>query len=532
MKLTFIGADHEVTGSATLLHAAGRKILIDCGMEQGRDIYENCDIPVSAADIDALFLTHAHIDHSGKIPALVANGFKGVIYSTLATYELCKIMLLDSAHIQSSEAQWRNRKAKRSSGEEYIPAYTVEDAQNALKLFRPIGYEERTNPFDNIYFTFQDAGHLLGSASILFELEEENEKRTLLFSGDIGNTDRPLINDPKIAKPADYVVIESTYGDRLHGPRPDYLAQLTNIIQKTFDKGGNVVIPCFAVGRTQEILYLLRTIKEKGLIKNHDNFPVYVDSPLGVEATEIYASNLFDYFDKETISLLANGVNPIIFKGLKTAVSSAESVLINNDKTPKVILSASGMCEAGRIRHHLKHNLWRSESTILFVGYQSEGTLGRKLTNGEKQVKLFGENIVVRAKIETLEGISGHADRDMLIGWLKGAGSNVKRVFVNHGQDTVCDNFAQTIKSKLSLNACAPYSGDEFDLIVDEFTKKTSGIKIKELAAKARSIEVLSRLKAVIDRLISLAKNADGRSNKDIAKLTERINAACDEFEK
>ena len=295
MKLTFLGAAHEVTGSCTLLNANGKNILIDCGMEQGADIYENCELPVPPTEIDAILLTHAHIDHSGKIPAMVVGGYKGPIYSTEATFKLCEVMLRDSAHIQEFEAEWRNRKAKRSGGEEYVPLYTLKDAETSLSLFKYSPYQKETEIFEGIKISFSDAGHLLGSASVYITVTEDGFTKTLLFSGDLGNTNRPLIRDPEMPEKANYVVIESTYGDRLHGERPDYIKQLTEILQKTFDKGGNVVIPSFAIGRTQELLYLIRTIKEQKLIKGHNDFPVYVDSPLAVSATNIYSSGLTDY---------------------------------------------------------------------------------------------------------------------------------------------------------------------------------------------------------------------------------------------
>ncbi|MBP3927865.1 MAG: MBL fold metallo-hydrolase, partial [Clostridium sp.] len=391
MKLTFIGAAHEVTGSCTLLEACGKRILIDCGMEQGEDIYENCELPVSPADVDAICLTHAHIDHSGLIPAMAAKGFSGPVYATEAARQLCSIMLLDSAHIQESEAEWRNRKAQRAGEDPYVPLYTAADAMQAISLFHPYDYGHPVEIFEGITICFSDAGHLLGSASILFTITENGETRTVLFSGDLGNIDRPLIRDPEKPPYADYVIIESTYGDRIHGVRPDYVSQLTEILQETLDRGGNLVIPSFAIGRTQEMLYLIRIIKERSLIQGHDDFPVYVDSPLAVEATKIYQNGLFSYYDQETLDLLAQGINPISFPGLKLSITSEESKMINFDPAPKVILSASGMCEAGRIRHHLKHNLWREDSTVLFVGYQAEGTLGRKLINGADSVKLFGE---------------------------------------------------------------------------------------------------------------------------------------------
>ncbi len=533
MKLTFLGAAHEVTGSCTLLDACGKKILIDCGMEQGADIYENCEIPVAACDIDAVCLTHAHIDHSGKIPALVAQGFKGEIYSTLATRRLCNIMLRDSAHIQEFEAEWRNRKAKRAGGEEYIPLYTLKDAENTLKQFVHYDYNEPAQIFEGIRITFIDAGHLLGSASILFEITENGKTERVIFSGDLGNTNRPLINDPAVPPVADYVVIESTYGDRTHGARPDYTAQLTEILQDTFDRGGNVVIPSFAIGRTQELLYLIRNIKEHGLIKNHANFAVYVDSPLAVEATNIYSSGLTDYYDTETLDLLEQGIDPIRFKGLKLSVTSDDSKMINFDETPKVILSASGMCEAGRIRHHLKHNLWRADSTILFVGYQSEGTVGRKLVDGETTVKLFGEEINVRARIATLAGISGHADCDMLLGWLSNIKSSVKTVFVNHGDDSVCDSFAKQIESTLGVNAIAPFSGDKYDLLTGECLEKGRIVRVEHKSeGRHRADTVFARLYAAGQRLLSVINKNKDSSNKEIARFADQVTALCDKYDK
>lgn len=533
MKLTFLGAAHEVTGSCSLLNVNGKNILIDCGMEQGTDIYENCELPISPNDIDAILLTHAHIDHSGKIPAMVADGYKGPIYSTEATYKLCQIMLKDSAHIQEFEAEWRNRKAKRSGEEGYVPLYTIADAEQALTQFKYYPYGKSVEIFEDIEIMFSDAGHLLGSSSIYITAKEENVKKTLLFSGDLGNINRPLIRDPEKPKSADYVIIESTYGDRLHGERPDYEAQLCKILNETFDKGGNVVIPSFAVGRTQELLYLFRKIKEDNLIKGHPNFTVYVDSPLAVEATNIYSSGLVGYYDQETLELLNKGINPISFEGLCLSVTSDESKLINDDNSPKVILSASGMCEAGRIRHHLKHNLWKSNSTILFVGYQSEGTIGRKLLDGATSVKLFGEEISVNAGIETLSGISGHADKDMLINWLYNLDTPPKRVFVNHGNDTVCDSFAEAIQNRLGFKATAPYSGDSYDLILDECTEKGIINKIQKAhAARIRANDLYEKLITAGKRLLRVIELNKNSSNKDISRLTDQINALCDKYKR
>jgi len=525
MKITFLGATHEVTGSCTLVEACGKHILIDCGLEQGADTYENCDLPILPGDVDIICLTHAHMDHSGKIPALVAKGYHGPIYATEATHRLCNIMLRDSAHIQESEAQWRNRKAKRSDTPAYVPLYTMADAEQTLRQFEACAYNTPIAISEGITIRFRDAGHLLGSASIVLTVSEDGQERTILFSGDLGNVDRPLIRDPQMPEYADYVVIESTYGDRLHGERPDYLGQLTSVLQDTFDRGGNVVIPSFAIGRTQELLYLLRTIKEKNLVKGHDGFPVYVDSPLAVEATRIYACGLTDYYDQETLSLLEQGIDPILFKDLRLSVTSEESKLINSDKTPKVILSASGMCEAGRIRHHLKHNLWRSESTILFVGYQSEGTVGRKLINGTDSVKLFGEQIAVHAAITDLDGISGHADRDMLLNWLKHMEKPPRQVFVNHGDDTVCDSFVTTVTEKLGYPATAPFSGDGYDLLKEEWFQKGTVIRVhKESRGRRNSNNLYERLLEAGKQLLKLIETKKGATNKELSRMTDQIN--------
>lgn len=534
MKLQFLGAAHEVTGSCTLLQTKHHRILIDCGMEQGADIYENTALPVSAGQIDAVLLTHAHIDHSGRVPMLVAQGFSGPVCTTGATAALCRIMLMDSAHIQEFEAEWRNRKARRNGGEPYEPLYTTADVLRTITLLQPCSYGEAYRLFDDVTVRFSDAGHLLGSASVAVTVTEDGKDTTLLFSGDLGNVSRPLIRDPQAPPAADYVVIESTYGDRLHGERPDYIGHLSRVLQRTFDRGGNVVIPSFAVGRTQELLYLIRQIKKEGLVTGHGNFPVWVDSPLAVEATNIYSGDLHDYYDEETLALLAQGENPIRFPGLQVSITSDDSRRINEDPTPKVILSASGMCEAGRIRHHIKHNLWRPESTILFVGYQSAGTLGRKIIDGAPTVKLFGEEIQVRAQIETLEGISGHADKGMLLGWLQKMPAPPRQVFVNHGEDTVCEAFAAAVQQELGIAATAPYNGGLYDL--------ESGLCLEpgnrtRLTGRKKRVDngespVYHRLVQMGRRLMSVIEKNRGGANKDLARFADQIQSLCDKWER
>ncbi len=535
MRIAFYGAAHEVTGSCTVLYANGKTIMVDCGMEQGPDLYENAELPILPSQVDYLLLTHAHIDHSGKIPALTAGGFKGHIYTTAATEKLCKIMLLDSAHIQEFEAGWRNRKAKRSGEEAYTPLYTTEDAERAMRQFVACDYDTEYELCEGITVSFTDAGHLLGSASISVTVNEGGRRETIVFSGDLGNVDRPLIRNPQHPKRADYVVVEATYGTRSHGARPDYVRQLTSVLQETFDRGGNVVIPSFAVGRTQELLYLLRIIKEKGLVTGHDGFPVYVDSPLAIEATEIYSESLRDYFDEETNALLDEGINPIRFDGLRLSVTSEDSIRINYDKAPKVIISASGMCEAGRIRHHLKHNLWRRECTILFVGYQAEGTPGRILVEGTESLRLFGEDVQVNAGIRQVEGISGHADRELLLGWLKNFEKKPKTVFVNHGGDRVCDEFAAEIESNLAIYATAPYNGAEYDLISGVCLERGNMNRIEKSEKrekKTRETAAFKQLLSAARRLTGLVDRYRGGANKDLGRFASQINSLCDKWEK
>ncbi|MEG2207913.1 MAG: MBL fold metallo-hydrolase [Clostridia bacterium] len=464
MKLTFLGAAHEVTGSRFLLNACGKNIMVDYGMEQGENLFENAPLPVPEAEIDYVLLTHAHIDHSGWLPLLCKNGFHGAIFATNATTDLCRIMLLDSAHIQESDAEWSNRKAQRSGHALVEPLYTQEDAIKTHELFVACRYNDEVDVCPGVRIRFVDVGHLLGSSSIEVNVTEGAVQKTLVFSGDIGNLHQPLLRDPAYMHKADIVVMESTYGDRSHGPTPDYIAALTDILQRTFDKGGNVVIPSFAVGRTQEMLYFIRQIKQQKLVRGHDGFPVYVDSPLAIEATNVFNENTMECADEETLALLRSGVNPLTFENLQLAVSADESKRINDNPTPKVIISSSGMCDAGRIRHHLKHNLWRPESTVLFVGYQSVGTLGRSLVDGAKEVKLFGEVIGVRASIEKLAGISGHADNNGLLRWIASFEPKPEQVFVVHGDDEVATLFAARLTDEQGLSADAPYNGESWEL--------------------------------------------------------------------
>lgn len=536
MKLTFLGATHEVTGSCFYLEAGEHKLLVDCGMEQGPDEFENQELPVAASDIEAVFLTHAHIDHSGRLPLLFQRGFRGQIFTTEATRDLCEIMLRDSAHIQMFEAEWKNRKGRRAGKEEVLPLYDMNDAEGAIRCLVGLPYEKEYYVNENIKIRFVEAGHLLGSSSIEVWITESGTEKKVVFSGDIGNKNQPLIRDPGHIRSADYVVMESTYGDRSHGPVPDYVKELASIIQRTFDRGGNVVIPSFAVGRTQEMLYFIRKIKEEHRVKNHDGFQVFVDSPLAVEATTIFQKHMWDDFDEEAMDLVNRGINPIGFEGLRTAISSEDSKNINFDPNPKVILSASGMCEAGRIKHHLKHNLWRPESTVLFVGYQAVGTLGRSILEGAPKVKLFGEEIEVHSEICRLAGISGHADRDGLLEWLEAFEKKPKKVFVVHGDDEVVEPFSDLLAERFGVDAEAPYSGAVYDLGAERWEKIGVPVKIekreKEAKHQAKANTPFARLWAAGQRLLTVIRHNEGGANKDLARFTSQINSLCDKWDR
>lgn len=533
MRLTFSGAAHEVTGSCHYLEACGKKIFIDYGMEQGEDFFENQPVSAAAAEIDYVFLTHAHIDHSGLLPLLYAEGFRGTVFATNATRDLCDIMLRDSAHIQEFEAEWKNRKGRRAGKPEVVPLYSMEDAAGVLEQFAGCDYNKIIDVCPGIRIRFTDVGHLLGSSCIEVWVSENGLQKKIVFSGDVGNTHQPLIKDPSRVDEADYVVIESTYGDRSHGQtRPDYVEELSRIIQTTFDRGGNVVIPSFAVGRTQEMLYFIRQIKAEHRIVGHENFEVYVDSPLAIEATTIFNRNIYECFDEEAMELVHQGINPISFQGLKTSVTSDDSRAINFENHPKVIISASGMCEAGRIRHHLKHNLWRPECTILFVGYQANGTLGRALVEGMPEVKLFGETIEVRAHIEQLAGISGHADKNGLIDWLHGFKQKPERVFVVHGEAAVCDAFTECLKNEYGYDAVAPYSGSSFDLEDNSCVVEAVPVRKSKKAAARKASSVFERLVAAGRRLMAVINHNEGGANKDLAKFADQINSLCDKWDR
>ena len=544
MELTFFGAARTVTGSSFLLEHDGFSVLIDLGLPQGSDErVMGEDLPFSPQMVDAVILTHAHIDHSGRLPLLARMGYAGAIYATEATSELSDIMLEDSAHIQESEAEWKTRKRKRHGEDKVEPLYTAEDARAALELFHTVGYGERVDLSPTLWFEMIDAGHLLGSASARIHCITPSGEKTIVFSGDIGNTDQPMIKDPQYFGEADFAVMESTYGDRLHqaasGSEGELLLarakKLAEITDRTFRRGGNLVIPSFAVGRTQEILYLFRIIMERKMVPYE--IPVFLDSPLSVKATKVFSSCLrSDYFDDEARELIRAGVNPILFPSLVTITDVADSKALNDRKESAVIISSSGMCEAGRIRHHLKHNLWRHDSTVLFVGYQAEGTLGRSLIDGTDHVTLFGEQISVNAEIAVLEGTSGHADQKGLIRWIRAFERKPEAVFVVHGEENTAQYFASKLKNEEGLHAYAPKLYEHFDLLSDEIPVQSDTALRKKTAADLRSaFAILESKRELLDLVIRRMERAS--SGIDLAderrsrKLSDAIRRLADDVD-
>jgi metallo-beta-lactamase family protein len=484
VEIKFLGAAKVVTGSNVLITTDKYKILLDCGMFQGSEQLERLNFEkfqYNPEDIDFLILSHAHIDHSGRIPKLVKEGFKGRIITTNATFDLCKIMLIDSANIQQSDVEWENRKRRRAGKEPIEPLYTVDDADLSLRYFEPYLYEQKITLNDDIVVRFKDAGHILGSAIVELWIRENKDFTKIVFSGDLGMPGRPIINEPEYIEEADYLIVESTYGNRIHDDIKESAKKLVDIINSTVLRGGTVIIPSFAVGRTQEIIYELNKYYEYDKsIEEFMKIPVYVDSPMAVMATEAFKKNS-SCFNEETKKLILNGDNPFEFPNLFYVKSQDESMKLNQYSFPKVIISSSGMCTAGRVRHHLKHNLWQKKNSVVFVGYQAEGTLGRIILDGKKKVKILGEEIKVESEIYDLEGFSGHADQKVLMNWVKNFKRKPKKIFVVHGEEESSEMLASMIESKLNIETIIPNLGDAFE--------------IKEVIVKSQSGEVLEPIK-------------------------------------
>lgn len=493
MRIQFCGASTGVTGSCHLITTEHHKILLDCGQFQGgkaMDAMNYEPFPFDPAEIDYMVLSHAHIDHCGRIPLLIKRGFKGDIYCTDATADLLEVMLKDSGYIHEKEAEWKNRKNERAGRPLVEPLYTCNDAVESLKFVKPVLYDQLIELNPEMKIVFNDAGHILGSAITELWVTEGESVSKIVFSGDLGVMDRPILRDPTIIKKADYVIMETTYGNRLHPQNSMDVKSLMEIVIKTARRGGTVVIPSFAVGRTQELIYEFNRFYENNrqYQKDLEELMVYVDSPMATTATEVFKRNA-QVFDDEMKEIITSGDNPLDFKNLRFTRSTEDSVALNRDNHPKVIISASGMCEAGRIRHHLKHNLWNPKASVIFVGYQAEGTLGRLLVEGAKEVTLFGEEIQVNAEIYNLEGFSGHADRDGLLMWLGGFQKEPKHIFLVHGEPEAKEDFAQTVEQKLGYHPIVVQGNSEFVLEKDEILNK------REAMQEAMDSEALESVK-------------------------------------
>ncbi|MCD5414368.1 MAG: MBL fold metallo-hydrolase [Clostridiales bacterium] len=508
MKIQFLGAAKVVTGSNYLITTNKYKILIDCGLFQGSEELEKLnynDFEFDPKEIDFLLLSHAHIDHAGRIPKLVKEGFKGKIYSTKATYDLSQIMLVDSGHIHESDIQWENKKRARSAKPPLEPLYTAEDAVTSLRHFKPVLYNQKFNINGHISIRFKDAGHILGSAIIELWVEEEKDTVKIVFSGDLGTPNKPIIRDPQIVKSADYLIIESTYGNRLHEDIDDRVKKLTRIIDKTVARGGTILIPSFAVGRTQELIYELNQYYEYADdIESFMRVPIYIDSPMAISATEIFAKNV-DSFDDKTKKLILSGDNPLEFDNLFFVRDVKESKRLNTSDFPKVVISASGMCTAGRIRHHLKHNLWKAKNSVVFVGYQANGTLGRKLKDGATKVKLLGEEVAVKAEIHSIDGFSAHADQQDLINWISSFKKKPKKIFIVHGEEESSIPFARLINEELNIQAIIPNMGYAFE-VENDVLKAYSGELLEPVQRKEN---ILKELQEVYDQFEGLVQNTD-----------------------
>ena len=534
MKITFLGATKTVTGSNYLIEAAGKKILVDCGMWQGKAELEEenyQEFEYDPKEIDFMLLTHAHIDHSGRIPKLYKEGYRNKIYAHKATCDLCTIMLPDSGHIQEQESTWKNRKRMRKGEEPREPIYTAEDALKCLEIFEPVQYDEIIDITPEIHARFNDAGHMLGSSIIELWVEEDGKRIKTVFTGDLGNNDIPLLSEPTMIEDADYLVMESTYGSRLHMRNDNKAEDFLNIVSETLDNGGTVVIPSFAVGRTHEILYEIDKLKD---IRKDEEFrrkyktlmrtPVYVDSPLAISATEVFKENM-NLFDEETQKEISKGENPLEFPGLKFTMTADESKALNEDTTPSIIISASGMCEVGRIKHHLKHNLWNPKSTILFVGYQAPGTLGYNIVNGAKTVKIFGEEIAVNARIEYIEGYSGHADQEGLMNFIYSFIQKPKHIFLVHGEEESQEVLKSKIEEETNLPVTITNFGETFDL--EETATLTHTIERKiPVTLKTEVISRLEKLKEEMkDMEVAVREDMDSKElrDEDVFRINEKI---------
>ena len=543
MKITFLGATRAVTGSNYLVEAAGKRFLVDCGLHQGsfeEELMNDKPFDYDVNSIDFMLLTHAHIDHSGRIPKLYKDGYRNPIYATKATVDLCSIMLPDSGHIQETENDYRNKRRMRAGQKAILePLYTAKDAIDCMEVFVPEKYDELVDIAPGIVVRFNDAGHMLGSSIIEIWVTEDGKEQKITFTGDLGNNDIPLLSSPTMIDDTDYLVMESTYGNRLHNRNDEKSTLFLDIVSETIQRGGTVVIPSFAVGRTQEILYELNQVKEQHL--DDDEFkkeyeilmktPVYVDSPLAVSATQIFKQNL-ELFKPEVQEFIERGDNPLEFPGLQFTQSVDDSKALNESTEPCIIISASGMCDVGRIKHHLKHNIWNPTSTILFVGYQAPGTLGRRIVDGAKTVKIFGEEFTVAAEIKYIEGFSGHADQSGLMNFI---GSFItkkpKHIFLVHGEPDPQDVLQGKIKEEFpDIDVQVPMYGQEFELNNPDEELPTEQIFINPIKKDLDRLDLISKMISLESELKDMRKSIEedvrisSSNDEELNRLNKKVN--------
>ncbi len=535
MKITFLGATRAVTGSNYLVEAAGKRFLVDCGLHQGsfeEELMNDKPFDYDVNSIDFMLLTHAHIDHSGRIPKLYKDGYRNPIYATKATVDLCSIMLPDSGHIQETENDYRNKRRMRAGQKAILePLYTAKDAIDCMEVFVPEKYDELVDIAPGIVVRFNDAGHMLGSSIIEIWVTEDGKEQKITFTGDLGNNDIPLLSSPTMINDTDYLVMESTYGNRLHNRNDEKSTLFLDIVSETIQRGGTVVIPSFAVGRTQEILYEIQKSKQSEDPEFRRKFdeimeaPVYVDSPLATSATEVFLKNL-DVLDESVQKEIKEGKKPLDFPDLRFTTSVEESRALNENANRSIIISASGMCEVGRIKHHLKHNLWRHDSTILFVGYQAIGTLGRKIVDGAKTVKIFGEEIGVNANIKYIESFSGHADRTDLLNFIEAFNKKPKEIFLVHGDEEAQLSLSDEIHRLFDIRVEIPLRGDVYDITPKKLSKIGEIKSPNEYKfARLELIERLATLKEEIEDMTTMISEDLKRetSDKKVDELTEKV---------
>ena len=535
MKITCLGGVRTVTGSCYWCRHKAGSFLLDCGMYQGSKKIEErnwTEFPFVPKEIQAVLLTHAHIDHSGLLPRLVREGFEGAIYATPATIDLCAIMLPDSAHIQEMESLWQSRKNVRNGRDPLEPLYTRADADKTLQYFQPVHYNTPITITDGMEVCFRDAGHILGSAIVEVSFPANDDTKKLVFSGDLGNRGQPIVRDPDSIDSADYVFVESTYGNRLHRSLEETIEEFAKILIEAVHQGGKVIIPAFAVERTQEVLYSLHTLEKQGKIPA---IPTFVDSPLAISATEIFRKHP-ECFDKESLEMLLQDDSPLSRKSLTFTRTTEESRALNDLDGPAIIISASGMCDAGRIKHHLKHNVWKPETQVVIIGFQAQGTTGRRLVEGHKRIRLFQEDVAVRAKVHTLGGFSAHADQKGLLEWLSTMKESNPMVYVVHGEEDISLEFAGRLKQEFSFPVYTPFLGETISLL--------DGPKVQEMKPVIPEVEMreqkahmmVKRLQELVGRMSSqrweeepFLRHRVERQLGKLDKVVEKLEGILDE---